>query len=124
MAQKVYLKLYKPQDTYISPAGTIMDAEAVAKQFPATQIYPYVVGTDAAGQMMHSIYSLGSLKSQYGVGSDVADEEAVALIAEKMYEANAAAEQAAAEAAGQPTAEERTAAALEFLAMSSLPDEV
>lgn len=122
MAQKVYLKLYRPQDTYISPAGTIMDAAAVEKEFPATKIYPYVVGTDAAGQMMHSLSSLGTLKAQYGIGGSVSNEEAVALIAEKMYESSVAAEQEAEEAAQVPDATERIAAMLEYQVLSSMTD--
>ena len=123
MAQKVYLKLYSPQDTYISPAGTIMDATAVEKEFPATKIYPYVVGTDAAGQMMHSLSSLGTLKAQYGIEGGVSNEEAVALIAGKMYESALAAEQQAEEAAQIPDATERIAAALEYQVLCSMMDE-
>ena len=48
----VYLKKYSKSDVYMSPAGTVMDAAAVASQFPAASRFTHVVETDAAGQVM------------------------------------------------------------------------
>lgn len=115
----IYLKKYVPTDLYMSPSGALMDAAAVSEQFPAAAVFPHVVETDQAGQMMYGLYNLAAMRSQYGVDAALAENEAITAVADAMN----AEQEAQREAANQPTVEERTAAALEFLAMNSLPDE-
>lgn len=114
----ITLKKYKQTDMYMSPSGALMDAAAVSEQFPAASVFPHVVETDPAGQMMYGLYNLAAMRGQYGIDPALGEAEAIAALTDAMN----AEQEAQKEAATQPSVEERTAAALEFLAMSSLPD--
>ena len=116
--ENIYLKLYRAEDVYISPTGEIMDAENVYKHFPAVSHFAYVVQTDASEEMMYGFYSLSSLKSKYNIDLSLDNSEAVEEI-ENAWNAELEKQEAAARI---PSAEERTAAALEFQALMSLPD--
>ena len=119
--EHVYLKLYDANDTYMSPAGTMMDEAGVLEHFPAVAHFQHIVHTDASGEMMYGFYSLSAMKSKYGV--EISNPvQAVKAIEDAM---NAEQEQQEAEAQAMAeaiTPEERIAAALEFQALASLPD--
>ena len=119
--EHVYLKLYDANDTYMSPAGTMMDEAGVLERFPAVAHFQHVVQTDAGGEMMYGFYSLSAMKSKYGV--EISNPtQAVKAVEDAM---NAEQEQQEAEAQAMAeaiTPEERIAAALEFQALASLPD--
>lgn len=116
--EQIYLKLYNPADTYMSPSGALMNAETVATRYPASQSFAFIVQTDAGHEMMYGFYSLSAMRSKYGVG--IADpEEAVQAIEDAM---NTEQEQQEAEAATYVSPEERIAASLEFQTLTSLSD--
>ena len=117
--EKVYLRLYDPSDTYMSPASVLMDAAGVLKDFPAAQRFPHIVHTDAGGEMMYGLYSLSAMKSQYNIDPSLTGAEAVQAVEDAM---NAEKEQQAADAQAYVAPEERIAAALEFQTLTSLPD--
>lgn len=127
MANKVYLKLYNKNDVYASPSGVIMDAQEVVREFPASAHFSYVVETDAYGEVMFGFMSLSALKTQYEIDQNLSDSVAVEAIADKMYAARVAEEEAQARASEEAKAaaelSERTTAALEFIALNGLPDE-
>lgn len=119
--ERIFLKLYDANDTYMSPAGTMMDEAGVLERFPAVAHFQHVVQTDAGGEMMYGFYSLSAMKSKYGV--EISNPvQAVKAVEDAM---NAEQEQQEAEALAMAeaiTPEERIAAALEFQALASLPD--
>ena len=117
--EHIYLKLYNPADTYTSPAGTLMDATKVAEEFPASQVFPYIVQTDESGIVMYGFYNLSGMRSKYNVDSNLSDAEAVQAVENAM---NAEQEAQEVEAASYISPEERIAAALEFQTLTSLPD--
>lgn len=115
---RIYLKLYNPADTYISPASTVMDAAGVLADFPAATAFPHIVHTDANGEMLYGMYVLSAMKAKYNVTTGN-NEQAVQAIEDAM---NAEREAQEEEAASYIAPEERIAAALEFQALASLPD--
>lgn len=114
----VYLKKYSKSDVYMSPAGTVMDAAAVASQFPAASRFTHVVETDAAGQVMYGFYNLASMCSKYGVDHTLPADAAVEALSLAMQ----AQKDAQAEAAKVPSAEERIAAMMEYQALTTMND--
>lgn len=117
--ERIYLKLYDPADTYMSPASTLMDEAGILRDFPAAQRFPHIVHTDQGGEMLYGFYSLSAMKSKYGIDLDLTDAEAVQAVEDAM---NAEQEQQAVEAQAYVAPEERIAAALEFQTLTSLPD--
>ncbi len=117
--EHIYLRLYDPADTFLAPGGTIMDAAAVREQFPASQMFTYIVHTDAGGEVMYGFYSLSAMRSKYGISQALTGAEAVQAVENAM---NAEKEAEAEAQASYISPEERIAAALEFQALSSLPD--
>ena len=120
--EPIYLKLYNPNDTYMSPAGVIMDAAGVLAHFPAAQTFAHVVQTDAGNEMMYGLYSLSAMKSKYNIDMSLTGSEAVQAVEDAMKAEQEQQEAEAAAAAEMVTSEERIAAALEFQALASLPD--
>lgn len=120
--ERIYLKLYDPNDTYLSPASTLYDAAGVLRDFPAAQTFPHVVHTDEGEEMMYGFYSLSAMKSKYGVDKTLTGAAAVQAVEDAMNAEREAQEAEAAAAAEMVTPEERIAAALEFQALASLPD--
>lgn len=119
--ERIYLKLYDPNDTYMSPASTLMDAAGIRKDFPAVDHFAHIVHTDAGGEILYGLYLLSAMKAKYDIEGGT-PEQAVQAIENAM---NAEREQQEAEAQAQAemvTPEERIAAALEFQALASLPD--
>lgn len=109
-----YLEKYTGEKTYIFPSGGIGTKEAVLDSFPAALTITYVVETDESKTIMYAMNQLLPMRQKYGIGSEVSDDDAIAQI-QKII--NTPVEEVVV-----PTTEERTAAALEFLAMNSLPD--
>ena len=117
--EAVYLKLYNPNDTYMSPSGEIMNAENVLRHFPAAQTFTHIVHTDVGQEMMYGFYSLSAMKSKYNIDPSLTGAEAVQAVEDAM---NAEQEQQEADAQAYVAPEERIAAALEFQTLTSLPD--
>ena len=112
----IYLKKYNQADTYLSPSGAIMNAAKVLNDYPAAAYFTYVVQTDSNEEMMFGFYHLNSMLDQYGIDKTLPEADAIAALVTAME-----AEQEPVE--GDPTPEERIAAALEFQVMNNLPDE-
>ena len=105
----------------ITPIGEVFTAEQWKERYPVARLDRITV-VCAAGEINGAFFgTLGNMVQMYAdQGADfseaVTDEEKLAVIEVFENDRNSAANAA-------PTAEERTAAALEFIAMSSLPDE-
>lgn len=119
MATRPILTLYDKTKTYMTPSATVATPAWVAKQYPATQHFDFIMETDATGEMMLSMDALSKMRVIYGIDASLSAAAAVEAIADTIYNNRLAEE----EAAAQPSNEERTAAALEYLALASLPDE-
>ena len=120
--ERVYLKLYNSNDTYISPSNEIMDAVAVSSHFPASSVAAFVVQTDAYNEIMYGFYNLSTMKSKYNIDPSLNNVEAVQAIEDAMNLEKQQQEEAERAAALIPTPEERIAAALEFQNLNNLPD--
>lgn len=119
--ERVYLKLYDANDTYMSPAGTLMDEAGVLEHFPAVAHFQHIVHTDEGGEMMYGFYSLSAMKSKYGIEGGT-PEQAVQAVENAMNVERQQQEEEAQAAAEMVTPEERIAAALEWQALASMPD--
>lgn len=112
----IKLEIYDKTKTYIFGTGKIATPEVVQKEYPACMLTTFVVGTDEAGESFFSFNSLNKLRTQYGIDSSLTNEEAVVAIETIMNTPDHKTEKT------EATPAERTAAALELIAMSSLPD--
>ena len=119
--QQVYLKLYNPSDTYMAPAGTIMDATKVRQDFPAVDNFTFIVETDAYSEMMYGFYSLSAMKTRYNIDSSLSDVEAVQAIEDAMNAEREEQEQSQ-QPSDEVTSDERIAAALEYQVLNSMED--
>lgn len=114
----IHLKLYNSNDIYMSPKNEIMDANAVLAHFPAVSHFTFVVQTDQTEQIMFGFYNINVLRSKYNIDVSLDNVEAVEAI-ENAWNTELEEQEAAART---PSAEERTAAALEFQTLMNLPD--
>lgn len=110
MAETIYLKKYSLNDTYIAPAGTVMDGESVKKDFPAVTKVTFIVQTDGTGEMMYGMYTLSSMRTRYKIDASLGEDAAIKAIEDAMNAEQIAMEQNS----SQPSAEERIAAAMEY----------
>lgn len=99
------IKLIKfaPGKVYMYPNGTVATSERIAADFPAVQHFTHVL--ELSGEVCQAVMALSSLRGQYGIPSDLSDDEAIVAIESIMNTPPPAPE---------PTPEERIAAALEF----------
>lgn len=114
-------KIWDKQEPVFTPVGEVLTPAQWIDRYPIIN-KPGVVPIVAAGEI-NGGYSgtLGQLKQIAEMSGAVFDD---ALTDEELLEAiEDFEEERAAEAANFIPAEERTAAALEFLAMASLPDD-
>ena len=107
------LEKYTGSKTYMYPNGELATVASVTEKFPAWQSFTHVVETDGNGEVMFAFENLSALRSFYEIDSTLSEDEAIAAIQEIL---NAPPEEPA------PSAEERIAAAMEYQALSSLPD--
>lgn len=105
-------KKYTGDKTYMFPNGRIATKEAVLEEFPSALMFTNIVETDEAEEVAFAIQNLSAMRGIYGVDPELDEDAAIAKIQEI---ANTPVDYG-------PSTEERTAAALEFLAMSSMPD--
>ena len=120
--ERVYLKLYDANDTYMSPAGTLMNGAGVLEHFPAVAHFQHIVHTDAGGEMMYGFYSLSAMRSKYGINPELNNAQACQAVEDAMNAERQQQEEEAQAAAEMVTPEERIAAALEWQALASMPD--
>lgn len=119
MAVRPIYELYDRNKIYMTPGGTLAPPNWVAEHYPAATQFPFIVETDASHTMMLSMDALAKMKGFHNIDVNLTDAEAVEAVADAIYAQRVASE----EAANTPSVEERTAAALEFIALSNLPDE-
>lgn len=111
--------IWDKQSPIITPIGEVLTAEQWINRYPVAGIATIKV-VCGAGEVNGAFFgTLGQMRQMYEAqGADFSacttDEEILAVI--ENFEDNPP-------QSGEPSVEERTAAALEFLAMNSLPDE-
>lgn len=108
------LEKYTGEKTYMFPAGGLATKETVLANYPAVLTFAHVVTTDENGEIMWAIENLSALRTLHGIDSSLSEAEAISAIQDII---NTPAPEP------EVSPEERSAAALEFLAMSSIPDE-
>lgn len=109
------LEKYTGNKLYMFPNGKLADKSAVMSNFPAAFKFVHVVETDENGEVMWAFQNLSAMRTMYEIDPALTEEEAIAVLEEKIN--------AKPEVVESVTAEERIAAALEFQVMASLPDE-
>ena len=119
MAIRPIYELYDRNKTYMTPSGTMATPQWVTEQYPAAGHFAFVLETDASHTVMYSMDALAKMKGIYNIDNSLTDAQAVEAIADKIYSMKVEQE----EQANVPSVQERTAAALEFIALSNLPDE-
>lgn len=112
--------IWNKEDSIITPIGEVLSPEKWIERYPVAGV-PTITVICAAGEINGAFFgTLGQMvqmwESQgYDFSSCTTDEEKLEMIEAIEDEINTP--------STEPTTEERTAAALEFIAMSSLPDE-
>lgn len=112
--------IWNKEDSIITPIGEVLTAEQWIERYPIAGV-PSITVVCGAGEINGAFFgTLGQMvqmwESQgYDFSSCTTDEEKLEMIEAIEDEMNIP--------STEPTTEERTAAALEFIAMSSLPDE-
>lgn len=112
--------IWNKQDPVITPVGEVLTAEQWVERYPVAGV-PSITVVCAAGEINGGFFgTLGQMQQMYAAqGADFSACET----AEAVLEAIEAFEDALNAPSDAVSAEERTAAALEFIAMSSMPDE-
>ena len=112
--------IWNKKDMILTPVGEVLTAEQWIERYPIAGV-PSITVVCGAGEINGAFFgTLGRMvqvcESQgYDFSSCTTDEEKLEMIEAIEDEMNTP--------STEPTTEERTAAALEFIAMSSLPDE-
>lgn len=112
--------IWNKEDLIITPVGEVLSAEKWIERYPVAGV-PTITVVCAAGEINGAFFgTLGQMvhmwESQgYDFSECTTDEAKLEMIEAIEDELNTP--------STEPTTEERTAAALEFIAMSSLPDE-
>lgn len=112
--------IWNKKDQIITPIGEILTAEQWIERYPVAGL-PSITVVCSAGEINGGFFgTLGQMVQMYETqGADFAacetDEDKLAVIEAFEDEMN--------KPSTEPSTEERTAAALEFIAMSSLSDE-
>lgn len=101
----IKIEKYDETKTYMFPNGELATPERVKKDYPAVSVFPHIVETDEAGQVMFAIQNLAAIKSQMGIDASTSEEESINQIEEIRN---------APPPEPEVSAEERIAAALEF----------
>lgn len=105
------LEIYDGNKTYMFPTGKLATKEEVLKKFPAALTFAHVVETDENSEIMWAFQNLSALRTMYGIDSSLTQAEAIAAIQDILN---------APEPEPEISAEERSAAALEFIALSNM----
>lgn len=110
-----YLEKYTGTKTYMFPNGTLATPEVVLSKFPAAGSFVHIVETDESGEVLFAFQNLAAMRTLYGIDSALGEADAISALQSAI---NTEPEEDT-----SVTADERSAAALEFLAVNSLPDE-
>lgn len=108
------IEKYTGEKVYMYPNGTIADKNTVLQNTPAALIFTHIVETDENGEVLWALQNLSAMRTMYGIGSELSEEEAIAAIQEVVNTPQ--------EIDDLPSAEERIAAALEYQVMTAMAD--
>ena len=107
------LEFFRNGKTYMYPDGSIASSERILADFPAVGVFPHVIETDENRQVCYAVENFSALRSFYNVSTELNDEEALALLEEKINE----------EPENGISDNTRIADALEDLVVLNMPDE-
>lgn len=107
------IEKYDGTKTYMFPNGKLATKEAVLSKFESALTFPHIVETDENGEVMFALQNLSAMRTFYNIDKSLSEDEAIAKIQEIVNTPPAEPE---------PSAEERTAAAMELQALNSLAD--
>ncbi len=65
------IEFYDGSKTYMYPNGEIASPERVQADFPACLLFPHIVETDSAGQVLFALENLAAVASLYDLDSDL-----------------------------------------------------
>ena len=105
------IEKFTGEKTYMYPNGALATPEVIKKDFPAVEVFTHIIETDEAGQVCFAVQNLAAVRSQVGIDSSLTEDKAIVKIEELR---------------NAPTpepgisAEERSAAALEYIALLSM----
>lgn len=102
------IEKYNGSKTYMFPNGMLARPEDIEAQFPAVKVFTHIIETDEAGQVCFAVENLSAIRSFYNIDTSLSEDEAIAKIEEIRNTPETT--------STEPTAEERTAAALEAMA--------
>lgn len=105
------IEKFTGKKTYMYPNGALATPEVIKKDFPAVEVFTHIIETDEAGQVCFAVQNLAAVRSQVGIDSSLTEDEAIVKIEELR---NAPTPEPG------TSAEERSAAALEYIALSSM----
>ena len=105
------IEKFTGKKTYMYPNGALATPEVIKKDFPAVEVFTHIIETDEAGQVCFAVQNLAAVRSQVGIDSSLTEDEAIVKIEELR---NAPTPEP------RISAEERSAAALEYIALSSM----
>lgn len=95
--------------TFMYPNGALATPEKILEDFPAILAFPHIIETDENEEVLFAVQNLSAARSMYNIDKALSEEEAIAKINEIVNTEPEEVEQ-------EPTAEERTATALEAMA--------
>jgi hypothetical protein len=98
------------------PSGKLATKEQILIDFPAALTFAHIIETDESEEVCFAVQNLSATRSFYNIDSSLSEEEAIAKIEEIRNTPE--------EVSTEPTAEERTAKALEQIANGQTSENV
>lgn len=108
----VRIEKYTGEKTYMYPNGALADPDRVLADYPAILTFPHIITTDENGEVFAAIANLSVARSEAGIDPSMSEAEAIAEL-QRLANTPPVIDTT-------PSAEERTAAALEFQNMLAL----
>ena len=108
----IYTEKYTGDKTYMFPNGAFATPEVVLAKFPAILTFPHIIETDESGQVMFAVENLAAMRSLHNIDSSLNESQAIAAINTIKNT----------QPVQEISMEERTAAALEMIAINGMPD--
>ena len=93
------------------PNGVLATPEKMVEDFPAILTFVHIIETDEAGEVCFAVENLNAMRSFYNIDRNLTEDEAITKIEEIINTPE--------EVSTEPTAEERTAKALEEIAQGT-----
>ena len=112
----IKIKKYDGNKTYMYPNGKLATKEQILIDFPAALTFAHIIETDESEEVCFAVQNLSAMRSFYNIDSSLSEEEAITKIEEIRNTPE--------EVSTEPTAEERTAKALEQIANGQTSENV